>query len=304
MATFQPNFILQFAQFTNQLFGLLAKAASKGVHVFVSTVSTLARKFLAADLGPYLQKQIKQNTPCTDPIASSTSLPVVATVTDEACTIGTVTSKTSIASSIIPAGAVLCDSGATIDCSKSGLGKIPGTFVENSGGDLKLGDSDASLCSLGTNLHALRRIGANGNSDVGIYRMHATPNGIADIISESEEVNKRKSSIIWHPNQPRRIISGLSEDDNCVLEMTMAPNGLGWLRIEPITDPVLIKSLLAKFWSMPTTLDPSELQSKGRLAQQCVPRWPDVEAALAPARSVDGPEGSEASHASRRAPSK
>ena len=101
---------------------------------------------------------------------------------------------------------------ATIDCSKSGLGKIHGTFVKGSGGNLKLGDSEASLCSLGTNLHALRRIGVNGKSDVGIYRMHDTPNGIADIISESEEVNKRKSSIIWHPNQPRRIISGLSED--------------------------------------------------------------------------------------------
>ena len=96
-----------FTRFTNQLFGLLAKAASKGVHVFVSTVSTLARKFLAADLEPYLQKQIEQNTPHTDSNSSTIALPVVATVTDGTSTIGTVTPEALTACSTIPAGAVL-----------------------------------------------------------------------------------------------------------------------------------------------------------------------------------------------------
>ena len=107
-----------------------------------------------------------------------------------------------IAALVVPDDCALCDDGATVDCSKTALGRIPGTFTENES-ELSIGESSATLVSRGTWCHALTRIAADGTEEDGLFRMMDTPTGIATIFSEVTEVNSRRTNIIWAPDAPR-----------------------------------------------------------------------------------------------------
>ena len=107
-----------------------------------------------------------------------------------------------ISAAVLPVGlanqsTALCDDGATIDCFLTLDGVIPGTFDESQGGPLTIGDKYASLSSNGVYLYAIRAMWCErclsrrallGSS------VH-TPNGVANILSESREVNVRQSRI-------------------------------------------------------------------------------------------------------------
>ena len=102
--------------------------------------------------------------------------------------------NTIIAALIVPDDVALCDDGATVDCSKTALGRVPGTFTENES-ELSIGESTATLVSHGTWCHALTRIAADGTEEDGLYRMMDTPTGIATIFSEVAEVKMHDALI-------------------------------------------------------------------------------------------------------------
>ena len=101
--------------------------------------------------------------------------------------------NTMLAALVVPDDCALCDDGATVDCSKTALGRIPGTFIENES-ELSIGESSATLVSRGTWLHALTRIAADGTEEDCLCRMMDTPTGIATIFSEVTEVNLRRTN--------------------------------------------------------------------------------------------------------------
>ena len=176
----------------------------------------------------------------------STAVARISSGENVVATVGRISDKDKIiaATALMPTGAILGDNGATIDCSATGLGRLPGTFNAGEAGSLSVGDAEASLRSEGTWLHAVKLTGVNGVCENRILRMHDTPNGIADIISEALEHNERNSSVIWKAGEPRRYHTA----GDAVLELAMAPNGLGWLKIEPIGDRSTIKSLLSAYY--------------------------------------------------------
>ena len=147
--------------------------------------------------------------------------------------------NTMLAALVVPDDCALCDDGATVDCSKTALGRIPGTFIENES-ELSIGESSATLVSRGTWLHALTRIAADGTEEDCLCRMMDTPTGIATIFSEVTEVNLRRTNIIWAPDAPRTYHTS----GGAVLPLCMSNNGLGWLGIRAIADMDRIRSLL------------------------------------------------------------
>ena len=88
--------------------------------------------------------------------------------------------------------------------------------------------------------HAFTRVGADGTQEDGLFQMLDTPTGIATIFSEVVEVNQRRTSINWLPGAPRTYHTAEGNS----LPLIMTNNGLGWLRLRPITDGRRIKSLL------------------------------------------------------------
>ena len=75
--------------------------------------------------------------------------------------------NTIIAALTVPDDVALCDDGATVDCSKTPLCRVPGTFIENES-ELSIGESTATLVSRGTWCHALTRIAADGTEEDGL----------------------------------------------------------------------------------------------------------------------------------------
>ena len=71
--------------------------------------------------------------------------------------------------------------------------------------------------------------------------MADTPNGIADIFSEAQEVDMRNTTITWRPREGRK----WHTQSGTVLTLSMTPNRLGWLRVEPVTDKQVIGKLLS-----------------------------------------------------------
>ena len=182
--------------------------------------------------------------------------------TDVVAPIGRISAQDKIlaATTLMPSGAILGDNGATIDCSTTGIGRLPGTFNASEAGSLSVGDASASLRSDGTWLHAVKLMGANGQTEERILRMHDTPGGIADIISEVLEHNDRSSSVIWNSGEPRRYHTS----GGAVLELAMAPNGLGWLRVEPINNRTTIKSLLDDYYRKVGTQSSIDLEHENQ----------------------------------------
>ena len=75
--------------------------------------------------------------------------------------VGRVSERAVALSLSLPDDCGLCDDGATVDCSKTAMGRIPGTFTENES-ELSIGESSATLVSRGMWYHAFTRIGADG----------------------------------------------------------------------------------------------------------------------------------------------
>ena len=118
---------------------------------------------------------------------------------------------------------VLCDDGATIDCSVSGIGRLPGTFCKDDACSISIGDANASLQSNGSYYHAVHRYDAAGRFDTVLIRMADTPNGIADIFSEAQEVDLRNTTITWRPREGRK----WHTQSGKVLTLSMTKNRLG-----------------------------------------------------------------------------
>ena len=164
---------------------------------------------------------------------------LVASISNDSCK-GYVSGKVIAAASLLPRGAALGDNGATIDCSKSGIGRLSGTFNRSDAGSLSVGDAAASLASRGTHLHAIRRYGMNGEYDERIYRMHDTPNGIADIFSEALEVTERSSTVIQRPGEPRKYIT---ESERTLRLLTWQ-----WLRMVLVGCALNLSRILIGSW--------------------------------------------------------
>ena len=134
----------------------------------------------------------------------------------------------------------LCDDGATIDCFLTIDGAIPGTHDSSQGGSLTVGDKKSSLASHGVYLYAIERCGSNGLWQDELFLGHHTPNGVANIMSEAREVNVRKSRLEWCPGMARQFHT----KTGTTMPLVMGSNGLGFLRIRPITDHSRIVRLL------------------------------------------------------------
>ena len=136
--------------------------------------------------------------------------------------VGRVSEVPVVLSLSLPADCALCDDGATVDCSKTAMGRIPGTFTK-SDSELSIGESTATLASLGMWYHAFTRIGADGTEEDGLFHMMDTPTGIATIFSEVMEVKLRRTTIIWSPDAPRVYTTAKGN----TLPLIMTDNGLG-----------------------------------------------------------------------------
>ena len=96
-----------------------------------------------------------------------------------------------------------------------------------------IGESSATLVSYGMWYHALTRIGADGTEEDGLFHMMDTPTGIATIFSEVVEIKQRRTTINWAPDAPRTYLTAVGSSLPLVMTNN---NGLGWLRLRPITD--------------------------------------------------------------------
>ena len=145
-----------------------------------------------------------------------------------------------INSALIPSSAMLFDNGATLNCAKTAAGRLVGTFVQNSEGDINVGDAGSNLYSDGSYLHALEYIDSSGVSVDTLYRYDDTPNVICNILSEAIEVYENGGSFLFNVASGR--VWTTSGGIEMKLHMTM--NGLGWCKALPITDPARVQALL------------------------------------------------------------
>ena len=89
-------------------------------------------------------------------------------------------------------------------------------------------------------LYAIERCGANGLWQDELFLGHHTPNGVANIMSEAREVNVRKSRLEWCPGMARQFHT----KTGTTMPLVMGSDGLGFLKIRPITDRKRIVQLL------------------------------------------------------------
>ena len=138
------------------------------------------------------------------------------------------------------AHSALADNGASVNCSKNALGLIPGTHV-GSDFNLEVGDDKSSLAAHGQNVHALRLTGYNGQVHEELFLMHDTPSVIVTVLSEPRMVYKHNACIEFSAQHGR-----IWKLPGCDLQLTMNSNGLGWFKLEAITDAESIRALLAR----------------------------------------------------------
>ena len=145
-----------------------------------------------------------------------------------------------INASLIPSSAVLFDNGATLNCAKSSAGRLIGSFIENTDGDINVGDANSNLYSDGSYLHAFEYIDSSGKSVDTLYRYDATPNVICNILSEPVEVYENGGSFLFNISSGRvwTTCGGVE------MQLHMTKNGLGWCKAIPITDAARIRALL------------------------------------------------------------
>ena len=187
-----------------------------------------------------------------------------------------------ISATVLPVGltdqsTALCDDGATIDCFLTLDSVIPVTFDKSQGGPLTIGDKSASLSSNGVYLYNIKRCGVNGTCQDELVSGHHTPNGVANIMSESREVNVRQSRIDWCPGMARQIHTKYGD----TIPLIMGSNGLGFLTIRPITDRSRIIKLLKR-----STLTPRWLLDQMAPIVMTSSIAPQIRAAPSPASVV------------------
>jgi len=146
----------------------------------------------------------------------------------------------------VPENAMLFDNGATVNCARTHMGRLLGSFESNVGtGGISVGDESSTLESEGSFLHALNIIDADGNSVSILCRMEDTPKAICNIYSEPEEVYKRGGKFTF-TDQGR--IWTLANGKTMRLHMTA--NHLAWAKFSPITDSAQVRELLSQSKNM------------------------------------------------------
>ena len=223
----------------------------------LTTVTGIAARLASADSTSVADAPAMAGTPTMDDAWNSSvagptvppPLPASAAMPDkpDMGTSKVVMPVGNISAAVLPVGlanhgTALCDDGATIDCFVTLDGVIPGTFDGSQGGPLTIGDKSASLASEGVYLYAIERCGADGSCQDELFSGHHTPNGVANILSESREVNVRQSRIEWCPGMARQIHTKYGD----TLPLIMGSNGLGFLTIRAITDRARIVRLLQR----------------------------------------------------------
>jgi len=81
------------------------------------------------------------------------------------------------------------------------------------------------------------RIGANGTSQAGIWRMYDTSSCVANIFSETMEIYEKHTTLSY--GRRYHLVDGNT------LDMHMTDDGLGWLQIKAITEPTSLRKLMA-----------------------------------------------------------
>ena len=143
----------------------------------------------------------------------------------------------------VPKNAILFDNGATVNCAKTDMGRLLGSFESNGdgGGGISVGDESSTLESQGSYLHAINIIDADGTSVSVLLRMEDTPKAICSIFSEPEEVYKRGGRFNFTDKGRLWVLSGGN-----TMRLHMTANHLAWAKFSPITDSAQVRELLCQ----------------------------------------------------------
>ena len=143
----------------------------------------------------------------------------------------------------VPKNAILFDNGATVNCAKTNMGRLLGSFESNGdgGGGISVGDESSTLESQGSYLHAINIIDADGVSVSVLLRMEDTPKAICSIFSEPEEVYKRGGKFDFTDKGRLWVLSGGN-----TMRLHMTANHLAWAKFSPITDSAQVRELLCQ----------------------------------------------------------
>ena len=143
----------------------------------------------------------------------------------------------------VPKNAILFDNGATVNCAKTNMGRLLGSFESNGdgGGGISVGDETSTLESQGSYLHAINIIDADGASVSVLLRMEDTPKAICSIFSEPEEVYKRGGRFDFTDKGRLWVLSGGN-----TMRLHMTANHLAWAKFSPITDSAQVRELLCQ----------------------------------------------------------
>ena len=143
----------------------------------------------------------------------------------------------------VPKNAILFDNGATVNCAKTDMGRLLGSFESNGDGNsgISVGDESSTLESQGSYLHALNIIDADGNSVSVLCRMEDTPKAICSIFSEPEEVYKRGGKFTFTNEGRIWVLAG-----GKTMRLQMTANHLAWAKFSPVTDSAQVRELLCE----------------------------------------------------------
>ena len=139
----------------------------------------------------------------------------------------------------IPESAELSDNGATAGVQRTLQGAIPGTRRVDTTGGFKIGNN-TTLPANYTYLCAFWRIGADGHRRAKIERRYHMPTALCTIGSEPQDVYMHNERYTFD-SENGRVNFGA---DGTAVKLFMSPNGLGWYKTEPITEPEVLRTLL------------------------------------------------------------
>ena len=149
----------------------------------------------------------------------------------------------------MPQNASLLDNGATTDLFKTKVGIVPGTFKVNTDDEgIAVGKSGMKLETHGSNIRAVWLVSKSGVKWPYVQRAPFSPDALCNITSEPQLVYQHKAGILFDSVNDRRIIMPphpfYQPNETIVIDAAMSPNGLGWTRLEPITDVSLIRGIM------------------------------------------------------------
>ena len=140
----------------------------------------------------------------------------------------------------------LCDDGASrnASCCRTLDGALLDTLDERDAGGLDVGEDGVQLTSNGSYLYLLERFGRDGSGEVVLRRMKHTPNlRLKCVVSEPTEVYSHEYEFAFNKREGR-VMSRASGDK---IPLFMSKNGLGWLKVRPVTEPQRVAELRAAF---------------------------------------------------------